>query len=204
MNTKLFGTVVAATATKGGTPAIRLSLYTGKNQDGSYKESTMVDLVGKALNGLAVKDRVLAEVSHMDESVFTRSNGEKGVSLKAVAFSAEKVDKGEAITVRGNLVADTEESPNGKPKFRIGVNFKDKDGAKSAFYSVLSAKGEGAGMAKGTFVEVSGLLVLSVGKKNDRVFRDIIAFNVDKVEKASASTADDLPAYDDSDDDLPF
>lgn len=200
---KIFGNVVAISETKSGTPGVRLSLYTGKNQDGSYRESTMVDLVGKSLEGLAVKDRVVCEVGHLEESIFTRKTGEKGAALRSIAFSATKADKAEAITVRGNLVADSEASPNGKPKFRIGVNHKDKDGnAHSAFYSVLVAKGDGE-FKKGDFVEVAGILTLTIGKQGDRVFRDIIAFSAEKVEKAP-DAGGAYPADADDDEELPF
>lgn len=214
-NSKIHGTVMSVNATKSGIPAARLALYTGKNQDGTYKESTMVDLVGKALDGLAVKDRVTAEVGNLEEVIFDRKNGAKGSALKGFAFAAVKEPKGEAFIAQGNLVADPGVTKNGTPTFRIGVNHKDKDGKEqSSFYTVIVPKADTSGLTKGSFVEVQGQLSLNIGKDGDKVFRDVVAFGLTALEKGAKSAAapasepesDSMYAQlpDDTDDDLPF
>lgn len=208
------------------TTSAKVGLYAGKNQDGSYKKGPVIELVGKALDGLAVKDRITAEVGHLKENIFKRGNGEVDCSLAGFAFKAEKTtERLDAFCVSGNVVADPEPNDNGKMRFAVAVNYKDKDDNKlSSFYNVTAVMGGADDLCKGDLVEVSGILMTKVGKNGDKVFRDLTGFRITKLAKdgdkgpaaaakpAAAKPAAAKPAaapapagdFDDGMDDIPF
>jgi hypothetical protein len=176
---KISGVVLTAgttTAVK-GTPTARISLSAGKNKDGSYKEGVIVSLVGKNLAKLAAKDKVEIFVGHLADNTFTRKSGEKGVELSGVASKVRVLEAGEkvnAFEVFGNLAADPKDG-----KFDI-ISNGENEGEKAS-YSVRVAKGGVDGLKKGDFVKVGGIVEVNIGTK--KVFRDVTAFAVEKIEK---------------------
>lgn len=183
MSTKITGNIIATSATQGGTPTARVGLYAGKNADGTYKEGPVVELYGKPLAGLAVGEKVSVTVGAISDRIYTRQDSTNGIGLSAVAMKVEKVNKEtkvDPIIIQGNLVAD----PDEKGGFRIGVHDSDAEAKDvTTFYGVRTVGVDTANLAKGAFVELSGQLTVSLGKDGDRVFRNLTAFSMKKIEK---------------------
>jgi len=185
---KIFGNVIATSTTKGGTPTAKVGLYAGKNQDGTYRDGPVIELLGKPLAGLTVGQKVLATVGAINDRIYTRQDGTNGIGVSAVAMKCEVVVEGKQnpVTLTGNLVAD----PDDKGVFRIGVHDSDKeDKDVTTFYSVRAVGVDVSGLVKGAFVEISGQLTFGLGKDGDKVFRNVSAFSVNKVEKKEAAPA---------------
>lgn len=189
MATRIFGNVIATSATKGGTPTARIGLYAGKDKEtGEYRDGPVIEVIGKPLADLKVGQKAQVTVGAISDRIYDRNEGGQGVGLNAVAMKAEVVEgdaKHDPIVIQGNLVADPEGSD-----FRVGVHDTDKeDKDVTTFYGVRTVKIDTSDLKKGSFVELSGQLTVSIGKNGDRAFRNLTAFSMKKIEKKEKSEA---------------